>query len=496
MSIIFEKFGVKIFLAFATLIFFVSFSFAAHYIHHQSGFLTDTLIKDGRLLAGILAYNSRIGVFSENGALLENPIEGIFQHKDVLAVSVFTLKGELLKHRQKPGGISNGGSTDKTATVDSGIFEKLQSSQMGFHLEHKRYFEFWSPVLSGTGYTPSELLLFEKAPARKNRTIGFVKVTLDCRPLMQQINQLLSRSIIIGIAFLVIGSGLAYIAALSITRPLNRLTEGVRAFGRGGAVQKVSIETKDEIGKLAGAFNDMAEALKKREQALKESEKRLRLLSTQLLEAQEKERKRLAGELHDELGQSLALLKHRIRSVQRKLPEDLAPLSGECEETSRYIDRIIENVRRLSRDLRPSILENLGLSTALGWLIESFQQQYAIQTLVEMENVDGLFPEDGQTNIYRIFQEALTNIGKHAHASRVHFEVKKENNFILFRLKDDGKGFDLNEAKTGVMAERGMGLAAMQERSHMLGADLDIISHTGKGTTLALKIPLKEGGSA
>ena len=220
----------------------------------------------------------------------------------------------------------------------------------------------------------------------------------------------------------------------------------------------------------------MAESLIKRESALKESELRLRLLSSQLLDAQEKERKRVSGELLDELGQALALLKHRIRSVQRKLPANRASLSEECEETSRYIDQIIENVRRLSRDLRPSILEDLGLSAALGCLIENFQKQYSIQTVVEMENIDGLFAQDDQTNIYRIFQEALTNISKHARADQVRFEVKKEDSSILFLINDDGQGFDVNEAVSRVLTKRGMGLVAMQERAHMLGADLDISS--------------------
>ena len=337
---------------------------------------------------------------------------------------------------------------------------------------------------------PDESILIEKVPDWENSLMGFVRVSLDRRPLRQQINRLLSRSIIIGAVFLIIGSGLSYLAALRFTRPLNRLTEGVNAFGRQGAVQKVSIETKDEIGKLATAFNNMAESLKNREKALKESEVRLRLLSSQLLDAQEKERKRVSGELHDELGQALALLKHRIRSVQRKLPSDQAALSQECENTSRYIDQIIENVRRLSRDLRPSMLEDLGLSAALGWLIKNFQKQYAIQTSVEMDNIDGLFAQQDQTNIYRIFQEALTNIGKHAQADHVRFEVNKEDTSALFLISDDGKGFDVNEVVAGVLADKGMGLAAMQERARMLEAHLDINSQAQKGTTLMLRIPI------
>lgn len=110
-----------------------------------------------------------------------------------------------------------------------------------------------------------------------------------------------------------------------------------------------------------------------------------------------------------------------------------------------------------------------------------------------MENIDGLISQQDQTNIYRIFQEALTNIGKHAAAGYVRFEGKKEDNSLLFLVNDDGQSFDVNAAINGVLTDKGMGLAAMQERAHMLGAHLDIISQAGKGTTLTLSISINKG---
>lgn len=488
MKIIFEKFGVKIFLAYALFIFFISLVFTVFYIHHQSGFLTETLINEGRLLSGILAFNSRIGVFSENRELLKDPVEAIIQNKGVLEICVYNLDGQLLEHRKKSG---RAASEDSPRNPD--IFETLNSSNAVFQQKHKNSFEFWSPVISGARYVVKESVLLEDNPVRENlRRIGFVKVRLDRRRLNQQIRDLLYKSIGIMIVFLIIGSGLSYVAAHSITRPLNRLTDGVNAFGRGGMIQKVPVETRDEIGKLAEAFNNLYVSLSRRENELKISEARLRTLSSQLLSAQERERKRVSRELHDELGQALALLKHRIRSVQRKLPSDQAALRNECEDTSRYIDQIIEDVRRLSRDLRPSILEDLGFSAALGWMIQNFEKQYSIQTIVNMENIDDLFSRQDQTIIYRIFQEALTNIGKHARAGSVRFEIKNEEHSILCQIYDDGQGFDVHAVLSEDLADKGMGLAAMQERAHMLGAHLGITSQAGKGTTIMLKIPIKK----
>jgi len=147
-------------------------------------------------------------------------------------------------------------------------------------------------------------------------------------------------------------------------------------------------------------------------------------------------------------------------------------------------------VRRLSRDLSPSILEDLGLSAAFEWLIENFSRQHSVQTSVEIINIDRLFAQETQTNLYRISQEALTNIGKHALAGHVAFVVKKENSSVVFFIEDNGKGFDVNEVMTGNIAERGMGLTAMNERANMIGANLDIRSRPGEGARITLKIPV------
>jgi signal transduction histidine kinase len=234
--------------------------------------------------------------------------------------------------------------------------------------------------------------------------------------------------------------------------------------------------------------------LKKAEEALRESETRLRSLSFQLMKAQEMERMRLSKELHDELGQALALLKHRMRSIQSKLQKGQSSLHEECEETNRYLDQIIENVRRLSRDLSPSILEDLGLTSALQWLIENFDKQYSLMTSFDIDNIDELFPKETQTNFYRISQEALTNIGKHAEAKHVSFAVKENEGCVSLIIEDDGKGFDVDKVRARHSPEKGLGLDAMEERAHMLGASLDIKSQVGEGTRITLTIPIEEVG--
>ena len=148
------------------------------------------------------------------------------------------------------------------------------------------------------------------------------------------------------------------------------------------------------------------------EEALRESEQRLRFLTSQLLSAQERERKRISMELHDELGQSLAVLKLQIRAIERGLGDDQQDLKAECLELLRYLDGVIDDIRRLSRDLSPAILEDLGLQSALQYLINGVSKHYAVSHAFEVEDLDHLFPADAQIIIYRIFQECLTNISR------------------------------------------------------------------------------------
>ena len=250
-------------------------------------------------------------------------------------------------------------------------------------------------------------------------------------------------------------------------------------------------ERTDQLRKASEkAYHQLHECMHA-EEALRESEAQLRALSSKLLTTQEEERKRISRELHDELGQALAFLKIRLRSIQNHLPADQAKVREECIQDIQYVDQIIESVRRFSRDLSPSILEDLGLSSALRWLIHSFKETYRIEISSDIADMDHLFSQDKQIVIYRIFQEALTNIGKHARAGQVSLTARRQNGLVSFSIADDGAGFSLKETMARDFPAKGLGLATMHERARMLGIPLDLTSEAGKGTCIRFSIPLR-----
>lgn len=232
------------------------------------------------------------------------------------------------------------------------------------------------------------------------------------------------------------------------------------------------------------------------EESLRETENHLRRLSAQLLTTQEQERRRISRELHDELGQALTLMKLQVRQVENRLHSDQTELRDDCEHTLKYIDGVIEEVRRLSHDLSPAVLEGQGLTAAIRWLVGNLIRTQGVNVVFDTGNgdLDRLFPRDAATHIYRTIQEALTNIGKHAQARNASVIVSKSDGMVSFLVIDDGKGIDVKHERNKDYAERGLGLSAMEERVRMLGGRFDVWSEKGKGTRITFAVPGREAG--
>jgi signal transduction histidine kinase len=258
------------------------------------------------------------------------------------------------------------------------------------------------------------------------------------------------------------------------------------------------VELLSSVFILAGALyaTPLFVTIKQSEEALKESEKKLRYLTTQLLTAQEKERKRISMELHDELGQGLLVLKLQVSAIKDRLRNDQKGLAEEVQNSLNYLDSVIDNVRRLSHNLRPPILTHEGLSSAFRHLIGEFNKHHKFaQCSLDIDDIDGLFSPESQIGIYRVFQECLTNIGKHAQATKVTVAVKRQGGRVSFRVEDNGKGFHVSQILASGASDKGLGLAAMDERVRMLKGSLSISSQIGKGTEITFSIPIEVKGN-
>jgi len=232
------------------------------------------------------------------------------------------------------------------------------------------------------------------------------------------------------------------------------------------------------------------------EQKLRQSEERLKALSAELMKAQEQERAQISRELHDELGQSLAILKHRVRSIGKKLAVYQPQTSQDNDAAVVLVDEIIEKVRQIARVLNPSVLEDVGLCSALRSLVGNFVQEYEIPVRFDMDEIDALFSKETARNLYRIVQEALTNIAKHAGAGHVSVRIIKSTEYVYFIIEDDGKGFDTSEARSRDENHKGLGLPLMEERVDSIGGTLEFTSQEGnRGTRILLTVPIEIRGT-
>jgi PAS domain S-box-containing protein len=246
--------------------------------------------------------------------------------------------------------------------------------------------------------------------------------------------------------------------------------------------------TFDEDGKavrMMGTVQDITDR-KQVEEELRSSQEELRHLSLQLLEAQERERKRVARELHDGIGQTLSAIKFRIENTigqfdGEERAESVASLKGLVS----MAQEAVEEVRRISKNLWPAILDDLGLLTTISWFCREFGEMYpGIRIETEMDVEEGGVPAPLKIVIYRILQEATNNIARHSHADRVQISLKEAEDRLELTVRDNGVGFDVEQAASAQGLDRGLGLASMKERTELSDGTFIIDSQPGSGTAV------------
>ena len=252
---------------------------------------------------------------------------------------------------------------------------------------------------------------------------------------------------------------------------------------------------KNNLARLAAAIArelreaEVRVAHRRAQQELLDSRRQLQELSAHLQTVREEERTRIARELHDELGQMLTALKMDVAWLRSRIAASEAGLVHKTSAMAELIDATLDAVRSIAADLRPVMLDDLGVRAAVEWLLEDFSKRYGISYELETELDDYPLDDQRTTSAFRVVQECLTNVARHAQASAVAIALDGRDNDLQLRVKDNGCGFD----PAVVRRAQGFGLLGMRERVLALGGSLHIDSAPGKGTSVVIDLPCRDG---
>lgn len=293
--------------------------------------------------------------------------------------------------------------------------------------------------------------------------------------------------------FIVLATVLGVLTNILLLRasfhPLFSLLRTIREISTGKTTARASVDTTDsEIGELASAFNAMLDRLEtaRREQAML------------ILQAQEEERRRIALELHDESSQNLTALLVHTEVLSQSLPESALTqeareqLRNSLNQLEQLTQRTLDDIRLLAQQLRPSVLDDMGLAAAFRWLAEDCRQRLHLDVQLHLDGVEDNAQHAGKTHLpplyettlFRIAQECLTNVARHAHARQVWISLSQKQPAIFLQVRDDGDGYLSSQH------QQGLGIFGMRERAALLEGSIEIQSQPGQGTCVQTTLPL------
>lgn len=311
---------------------------------------------------------------------------------------------------------------------------------------------------------------------------GRLRAVVSTRMIQVHVNHLTRQMLFIAAMLALLGIGAAWVLTRIIVRPIRELVRATAEVRHGNLTVRASRYADDELGQLTNAFNDMTKALEEKEAI------RTHLIQ-QVISAQEKERARVAQELHDELGQSLTSVILGLKNLEARIPDQCAAL---CRELREVAGHTLEAAHDLAMTLRPSALRDLGLVAALEHHASCCRKRFGVTVDLATIGIDRFerLPEAIEVALYRIAQEALTNSVKHGSARSISIVLQRRESLIVATIEDDGAGFDSTNWHLRSLEQKRLGLLGMEERARALSGVLTVESRPSGGTTIYVELPL------
>lgn len=283
-----------------------------------------------------------------------------------------------------------------------------------------------------------------------------------------------------------------------IITPMEQVAQGLRSFSQGGRTARVPVQGQDEVGLLAGVFNEMADTIQAQEAEAKQLYTELeakdtvrRQLLAKLITAREEERRRVARRIHDELGQLLTGLSLNLKLCQQIVPDNLQTVRDYLVKTNNLVRHTIEQSHRIIVHLRPTVLDDYGLVPAVVDELSQRLDPLGIATHLDTEGDLEQLPAEVTTAAFRIVQEALINVVRHANAHQVHVRLQQKAAELTVVVEDDGVGLP-DEQLHSSNGHQALGILGMQERADALGGRLEVTRRQSRGTQVVLWLPLNE----
>jgi len=330
----------------------------------------------------------------------------------------------------------------------------------------------------------------------RNRQV-YVILGLSEKYAFADSNRILRRNLtLLGIVALAALLAAWFGSDLFIMRQVKAMTQASRRLAAGEMSARTGLDYgSGELGQLSQTFDEMAAALEQRqaerqrtEMELTRSQELFRSLSTHLQEVREEERTRIARKIHDDLGQAMTALKIDLSWLDKKLPDDQDLIREKLRSMASLINESIETVHNVSEDLRPGILDDFGLSAAIEWQAEEFQKRTGVECRTNLPPDEIELSREHSTNLFRIVQESLTNVIRHASATKVQINFKEEDGILLLEVVDNGRGI----SGSAISNPKSFGLIGIKERVHSLGGEVDFAGIANEGTRVTVKLPGSE----